>query len=227
MKALKFLSGLTAVATAATMLTAAVSAYDFGDKNLGKNWSLNAQVPAGEFADLTVDSYVTVTFEADQAEEEYWSFKPLDSTWTFIDPNGEGGPELSEGKDAYPVQKEDTSITFKVPADFVDSIKEGGMIIIGHSITLKTLTVSNDAPATEAAPAETEPAPAETQAPTDTEAASEAPAETQAAAPTAGDTNTGAAADKSNADTGVEGVAIFAAVALIAGTAVIISRKRK
>lgn len=199
----KIISTIIAAAMTATALTAAVSAYDFGEKNLGKNWSINVQVPASEFADLTADSYVTVEFDADQAEEEYWSIKPMDSAWTFIDPNGVGGPELAEGKDAYPVQKEDTSITFKVPADILDSIKEGGMIFIGHSITLKTLTISSEAPVTEAP------------------AATEAPAE---AAP-AGDSNA-PTADKSNADTGVEGVAAVAAIAVIAGAAVVICKKR-
>ena len=214
MKKIKMLSAIAAAAASAVVLTSAVSAYDFGDKNLGKNWSINAQVGASEFADLTADSYVTITFEADQDEEEYWSIKPMDSTWTFIDPNGEGGPELAEGKDAYPVQKEDTSITFKVPADFIDSIKEGGMVFIGHSITLKTLTVSNEAPVTE--PAAAEPAPAETEA--------AAPAETAAAA---GNTNvTAPTSDKSNADTGVEGVAVLAGIALIAGAAIVVSKRR-
>ena len=165
---------------------------------MGKNWSINVQVPASEFADLTADSYVTVEFDADQAEEEYWSIKPMDSAWTFIDPNGVGGPELAEGKDAYPLQKEDTSITFKVPADVVDSIKTGGMVFIGHSITLKTLTVSSEAPVTEAPATETAPA---------------------------GDANT-STGDKTNADTGVEGVAAVAAIAVIAGAAVVICKKR-
>lgn len=200
MKATKILAGITAAAAALTM-SAAVSAYDFGDKNLGKNWSINAQISPSEFADLTEDSYVTITFEADQAEEEYWSIKPMDASWVFIDPNGVGGPELAEGKDAYPVQKEDTSITFKVPADMIDSIKEGGMIFLGHSITLKTMTISNEAPA---AP--------ETQAPVD--------------APSAGDT-AAPTPDKGNADTGVEGVGVIAAIALISSAAVIIARKRK
>lgn len=205
MKATKILAGITAAAAALTM-SAAVSAYDFGDKNLGKNWSINAQVGADEFADLTEDSYVTITFEADQKEEEYWSIKPMDASWVFIDPNGVGGPELAEGKDAYPVQKEDTSITFKIPADMIDSIKEGGMIFIGHSITLKTLTVSDEAPATEA--------PASTEAPADT------------AAPSAGNT-AAATPDKGNADTGVEGVGVIAAIALISSAAVVITKKRK
>lgn len=201
MKNIKLFSAIAAAAASAVILTSAVCAHDFGDKNLGKNWSLNATVGASEFADLTADSYVTVTFEADQTEEEYWSIKPMDSSWTFIDPNGEGGPELAEGKDAYPVEKEDTSITFKVPADFIDSIKEGGMIFIGHSITLKTLTISDEAPVTEAAPAETEAAAGNV----------DAPAPTQ---------------DKSNADTGVEGVAALAGIAAVAGVAVVISKKR-
>ncbi|MBD5105104.1 MAG: NPXTG-anchored protein [Ruminococcaceae bacterium] len=205
MKAFKLLAGVAAAASAAVILTSAVSAYDFGDKNLGKNWSLNATVGASEFADLTADSYVTVTFEADQEEEEYWSLKPMDSSWTFIDPNGEGGPELAEGKDAYPVEKDWTSITFKIPADFIDSVKEGGMVFIGHSLTLKTLTVSDEAPVTEAP------------------AAAEAPADNNDAV---GSTNA-PSADKTNADTGVEGVATIAAVSLIAGAVMVISRKRK
>lgn len=196
----KLLAGVAAAASAALVLTSAVSAYDFGDKNLGKNWSINATVLGSEFADLTADSYVTVTFEADQAEEEYWSIKPMDSTWTFIDPNGVGGPELAEGKDAYPVEKDWTSITFKVPEEFIDSIKEGGMIFIGHSVTLKTLTISTEAPATQAPAA--------------------------ASADNTGNTNA-STGDKTNADTGVEGVAVIAAISLIAGAAVVISRKRK
>lgn len=207
MKTFKLFNGIAAAAAAAVALTAAVSAYDFGDKDLGKNWSLNATVPASEFAELTADSYVTVTFEADQTEEEYWSIKPMDSAWTFIDPNGEGGPELAEGKDAYPVEKEDTSITFKVPADFIDPIKEGGMIFIGHSVVLKTLTISSEAPVTEAAPAESEAAPAETEA-----------AAGNDSAPTG---------DKTNADTGVEGVAALAGIAAIAASAAVISKKRR
>lgn len=206
MKKTKLLSAAAATAVSALILTSAVSAYDFNDKNLGKNWSINAQVGASEFAELTADSYVTVTFEADQTEEEYWSIKPMDSSWTFIDPNGEGGPELAEGKDAYPVQKEDTSITFKIPADFIDSVKESGMVFIGHSITLKTLTVSDEAPVTE--PAVTEPAPAETE---DTAGNTDFSAPTQ---------------DKSNADTGVEGVAVLAGIAAVAAAAIVISKKR-
>lgn len=77
---------------------------------------------------------------------------------------------------------------------------------------------SDEAPTeTEAAPAETEAAPAETEA---------APAETTAA--NAGnDTVTAPSTDKGNADTGVEGVAVVAGLAIIAAGAVVIAKKRK
>ena len=74
-----------------------------------------------------------------------------------------------------------------------------------------------------AAPAETEAAADEAAAPADTEVVVSAATEAVAA----GNTNTGAAADKNNADTGVEGVAAVAGVAIIAAGAIIIAKKRK
>ncbi len=64
-----------------------------------------------------------------------------------------------------------------------------------------------------------------------TGSASAAPAETEAAATDAaapaGDANAPATADKNNADTGVEGVAAIAGIAIVAAGAVIVSKKRK
>lgn len=57
-------------------------------------------------------------------------------------------------------------------------------------------------------------------------ASAPAPAEESAPAP-AGDANTGASADKNNADTGVEGVAAVAGIAIIAAGAIVIAKKRK
>lgn len=199
MKTTKLFAGIIAAATAVSSLAIAANAYDLGDKALGKNWSLNCTIPAEAFADLTADSYVTITYTtdddaADADGNEYWSIKPMDSTWAFIDPNGEGGPTLAEGKDAYPVEKGTTSITFKVPADYLESIKSGGMIIIGHALHLQEMTISDEAP--------TAPAPdnGNTDAPT---------------------------ADKNTPDTGVEGVAVIAALAIVATGAVVVARKRK
>lgn len=54
----------------------------------------------------------------------------------------------------------------------------------------------------------------------------QAPAAEETQAPTAGDTNT-ATPDKNNADTGVEGVAAVAGIAIIAAGAIVIAKKRK
>lgn len=64
--------------------------------------------------------------------------------------------------------------------------------------------------------------PAEAAAPAATEAATEAQAPAEA-----GNTSAGAAADKNNADTGVEGVAAIAGIAIVAAGAVVVAKKRK
>lgn len=62
-------------------------------------------------------------------------------------------------------------------------------------------------------------------APADTEApATEAPADTTAAV---GNTSTAPSTDKGNADTGVEGVAVVAGLAIVAAGAIVVAKKRK
>ncbi len=84
---------------------------------------------------------------------------------------------------------------------------------------------------TEAAPAETEAAPAETEAaPAETEAApaettAAAPAETQA--PAAGDVAAATDSSKGSPETGIADVAAVAGLAIVAGGAVLVARKRK
>lgn len=222
MKKTRIIAGLMSAAVAATAMTAAVSAYSLGDKPLGKNWSLNVTIPAEAFEDLTADNYVTITFTPDADEQEYWSIKPMDSSWAFIDENGVGGPELAEGKDAYPVQYDWTSISFKVSADYLDAIKESGMIIIGHSLVLHELTITDGVVEEHASLASYD---ADDDGTADETPSQETPSEETTSAATG---NTSAATtDKTNADTGVEGVAAVAGVALIAAAAVAISRKRK
>lgn len=227
MKKTRIFAGLMAAAVAATAMTAAVSAYSLGDKPLGKNWSLNVTIPAEAFEDLTADNYVTITFTPDADEQEYWSIKPMDSSWAFIDENGVGGPELAEGKDAYPVQYDWTSISFKVSADYLDAIKESGMIIIGHSLVLHELTITDGVVEEHASLASYD---ADDDGAADETPSEETPTEETPSdeAPSTATGNTAAATtDKTNADTGVEGVAAFAGVALVAAAAVAISRKRK
>lgn len=79
---------------------------------------------------------------------------------------------------------------------------------------------TTEAPATEA-PATEAPT---TEAPATEATTTEAPA---TAAANVADTNNAPASDKGNADTGVEGVAIVAALAVLAGGAVVIAKKRK
>ena len=219
MKKTKIFAAVAASAVAAAALTAVASAYDLGDKNLGTGWSLKATVPAEEFANITADSYITITFTADPDEQEYWCIKPCSPDWTFIAINeylAEGEEVISDmtvsldagtGKnDAFGIPSADiTSITFKVPSGAVDSLKENGMFIPGHSLVLHELTISDKAPDgfKPAAPAD------------DNNGG-------------AGDTDGGDDdGDKGTPNTGIEGVAVAAAVALTAAAAVVISRKRK
>lgn len=219
MKKTSIFAALAASAVAASALTAAASAYSLNDKNLGKNWSLNVEVPASEFADVTADSYITITFTADPDETEYWCIKPCvnDGGWMFIADEkylAEGEDVvavLSEAKDTFAIESADmTSVTFKVPSGAVDILKESGMPIIGHSITLHELTISDEAPA---APA---PAPSEGDDTTD-----------DTTDDTADDTDGSDKDRPDNPDTGIEGVAAVAGAALIAAAAVAVSRKRK
>ena len=91
-----------------------------------------------------------------------------------------------------------TSISFTIPADFVEPVQIAGVAFMGHGVTLGEITVSNDAAV---------------------ETPAEVPADTA-------DTETTVPA-KGNPDTGVEGVTAAAAVAVLGASAMVISRKRK
>ena len=122
--------------------------------------------------------------------------------------------------------------TKKLSVDNIEVLDKDGNVITGNDAaeTTEAETEAVTEAETEAATeAETEAATeAETEAATEaeTEAASEAaPAETTAAPN--GDTTNTPATDKGNADTGIEGVAVVAAIAVLAGGAVVIAKKRK
>lgn len=193
MKKAKIFAALAATAVAATALTAAVSAYNFNDYDLGISWTNHADVPPEEFAGLTADSIITFTFETDSFEKEYWCIKPtvaVPEGWTWIleyaeASDGDYSALLNGGGDAFEAA-EMTSVSFKVPAGAVDPLKEYGMAILGHSVILKEMTISAGTPA-----------------------------------------GGSAEGDKGSPQTGVEGVAVVAGVALLASAAVVISRKRK
>ena len=218
MKIRNLFTGIMAAVSAAAILAVGVSAYDL-NTDLGTFWSTSITVPSSEFAELTADSVVTVTFTtddslADMEGHDYWVIKPMvnDAGWPLITGISELTP--SEDGSSYVVEPGDTSISFTIPADFVEPVQIAGVAFMGHGVTLGEITVSNDA-AVET-PAET---PADTPAETPAEVPTEAPADTA-------DTETTVPA-KGNPDTGVEGVAAAAAVAVLGASAMVISRKRK
>lgn len=208
MKIRNLFTGIMAAVSAAAILAVGVSAYDL-NTDLGTFWSTSITVPSSEFAELTADSVVTVTFTTDDSLADveghsYWVIKPMvnDAGWPLITGISELTP--SEDGSSYVVQPGDTSVSFTIPADFVEPVQIAGVAFMGHGVTLGEITVSNDAP--EAAE----------ETPTEVDEAAETPAETEAAAPT-----------KGNPDTGVEGVAAAAAAAVLGASAMVISRKRK
>lgn len=214
MKIRNLFTGIMAAVSAAAILAVGVSAYDL-NTDLGTFWSTSITVPSSEFAELTADSVVTVTFTtddslADMEGHDYWVIKPMvnDAGWPLITGISELTP--SEDGSSYVVEPGDTSISFTIPADFVEPVQIAGVAFMGHGVTLGEITVSNDAAV------ET---PAEVPAETPAEVPTEAPADTA-------DTETTVPA-KGNPDTGVEGVAAAAAAAVLGASAMVISRKRK
>lgn len=145
------------LAAIGTLAAAAVTAGAVTlDKDLGMGWSASVTVAVEEFADLTADSVVKVTFTVDQtladmAGQDYWCIKPMvnDAGWPFL--NNLNDAQLSEGGDSYAVQPEDTYIELKFAADDIEWVQTAGLAFMGHGITLDELTIE-DAPA---APAET------------------------------------------------------------------------
>lgn len=202
---------------------------EFDEANDFETWNVSD-------VEITADGTYTVSFEKNvmtdckDGPEQFWNFLKLQTDISAaeypdvqitIDSLKVDGKEIEAAKSA--VQGTDktsdatyfTSTTAKDVSDgylvgfyntwnadetFISSEDFGGKVEC-------TFTISGFKAAEAAAPAE------ETQAP--------------AAANNTGDTNTGASADKNNADTGVEGVAAVAGIAIIAAGAIVIAKKRK
>lgn len=191
----KIFAVLTAAAAAAAVSVTA-GAYSI-NKDLGFGWSASVTIDGSEFADVTTDTTVTISYEVNQSlaeieGQDYWCIKPMinDAGWPFI--NNLVGGTLSEGGDSYVIEPDSTSISFTIPAEELEHLQVAGMAIMGHGIELLEMTFA-DAPA----PAP-EPVP-------DTETQSE---------------------KNDNPDTGVSGVAAAAGIAVIAAGALIIARKK-
>ena len=224
----KLISVITAAAVVAA-ISATAGAYSI-NKDLGFGWSTSATIGAEEFANVTPDTTVTITYDineslADMDGQNYWCIKPMvnDAGWPFI--STLNGAVLSEGGDSYTLEMDSDSMSFTIPADQLELLQTAGMAVMGHGIELLEMTFSDEpvaAPAESAAPSDSadnagtpteEPTAGETVAPSDSADNAGTPAET--AAPT-----------KGNPDTGVSGIAAVAGAAVIAAGVLFTTRRK-
>lgn len=214
----KFISVITAAAAVAA-ISATAGAYSI-NKDLGFGWSTSVTIGAEEFADVTPDTTVTITYNvneslADMDGQNYWCIKPMvnDAGWPFI--STLNGAVLSEGGDSYTLEMDSSSMSFTIPADQLELLQNAGMAVMGHGIELLEMTFSDEPVA---APAE-DSAVAETTAPADSAENAGTPAEDSAAAETT-------APAKGNPDTGVSGIAAAAGAAVIAAGVLFATRRK-
>ncbi len=218
----KIISIVTAAAAAASLSVSAF-AYDI-NTDLGFGWTATVVVPAEEFADVTEDTTITITYKTNPAlanlpGQEYWCIKPhrqdLEAGWQFMD--DWKGVTLSESKDSYTVDVESSQIKFRLSADpttvngeevcgSLEAAQINGIAFMGHGVELLEMSFS-DEPLDDAAPTEGDKAPADdkTDASTDKTDSTNAPA---------------------NPDSGVESVAAVAGAAALALGAMIVTKKR-
>ena len=216
----KLISVITAAAAVAA-ISATAGAYSI-NKDLGFGWSTSATIGAEEFANVTPDTTVTITYNvneslADMDGQNYWCIKPMvnDAGWPFI--STLNGAVLSEGGDSYTLEMDSDSMSFTIPADQLELLQTAGMAVMGHGIELLEMTFSDEPVAAPSDSAENAETPAEDSAPAETPAEDSAPAETPAetTAPT-----------KGNPDTGVSGIAAVAGAAVIAAGVLFTTRRK-
>lgn len=222
----KLISVITAAAAVAA-ISATAGAYSI-NKDLGFGWSTSATIGAEEFANVTPDTTVTITYNvneslADMDGQNYWCIKPMvnDAGWPFI--STLNGAVLSEGGDSYALEMDSDSMSFTIPADQLELLQTAGMAVMGHGIELLEMTFSDEpvaAPSDSAENAET---------PTEEPTASETPAETVAPSDSTENVETPAettAPTKGNPDTGVSGIAAVAGLAVIAAGVLFTTRRK-
>lgn len=205
MKLKRLIASTIAAALSVSAVAVSASAYDFGTQNR-LAWDPEVLVPAEEFAELAEKPVITLTLETREMPDGYYCVKPCwdaETGWDFIMDETENCPTMPDAKDSYTIEKDQTTLTFTVPDRMIPTIKENGIHFLGYAVNLLSMTLSEKS----SAPAATDPAP-------DNSGSVE------------GDTQqpTG---DKNIADTGIEGVAVVAGIAVIAAGAIVISKKRK
>ena len=156
MKITKILSLIAAATVAVSALSVSASAYEL-NKDLKTGWSISTTIPGSEFAEITEDSVITLTYTADPSladmpGHEYWVIKPMvnDTGWPLVE--NIKGLEPSEDGSSYVVPVDGTEVKFCFPADTIEHIKIAGIAFMGHGVTLGELTISNDETLPEAVP---------------------------------------------------------------------------
>ena len=109
-------------------------------------------VPAGEFAALTPDSYITISIKTDESLADveghsYWVIKPMinDAGWPLI--TGITELPLSEDGSSYVIEPGAEAVTFSIPADQLEHVQLAGIAFMGHGVTLETLDITDEPPA--------------------------------------------------------------------------------
>ena len=148
MKITKVFSAVTAAAVSASLIAVTASAYEL-NKDLKTGWSISTTIPGSEFAEITADSVITLTYTADPSladmpGHEYWVIKPMinDAGWPLVE--NIKGLEPSEDGSSYVVPVDGTEVKFSFPADKIEHIQLAGIAFMGHGVTLGELTISND-----------------------------------------------------------------------------------
>ena len=202
---------------------------DFGDAMNYDTWNVND-------VEITADGTYTVSFEKDvltdckDGPEQFWNFLKLQT-----DISAAEYPDVQITIDSLKVDGNEIAAaasakqgTDKVQTDDYSDISSVNAVTDGYLVGFyntwnpeETVISSEDFGGkvectftiTGFKSADSAPAAEETQAP--------------AASENTGSTSTGTASDKNNADTGVEGVAAVAGIAIIAAGAIVIAKKRK
>lgn len=162
MKIRRILSSIAAAAVAVSTLAVTSAAYEL-NKDLKTGWSISTTIPGSEFAEVTEDTVITLTYTADPSladmpNHEYWVIKPMvnDTGWPLIE--NIKGLEPSEDGSSYVVPVDGTEVKFCFPADTIEHIQIAGIAFMGHGVTLGELTISNDESLPVAAPSTENPA---------------------------------------------------------------------
>lgn len=148
MKIKKIIAAFAAAVTSVSLLAVSASALDI-NKDFKSSWAVNTTISSTEFADVTEDSVITFTYTADPSVadmegHDYWVIKTMfnDNGWPFI--NDISQLKLSESADSYELDITKNKVSFTLSAGAIEHLQTAGMAIMGHGITLETMTISND-----------------------------------------------------------------------------------